>query len=99
MATLLPIVVLIDKQFYVDERLQEYRNIYNPNEHYSFAEMDILIDLKEILDNPEEAGIDKDSVECIAFLEEKQKEYDSKLREDKIMEAKMRKLLAAEVKR
>jgi hypothetical protein len=46
------VVELLGKNWFVDERLKEHREINNPHIHFSFREMDDLIEIGDFLKHP-----------------------------------------------
>ena len=53
----LPIVEFLGKNWFVDERLKEYREVDNPHLHFRFREMEDLLGINEFLNHPISFGM------------------------------------------
>lgn len=72
----LPVVELLGKNWYVDERLKEFRNVDNPYLSFSNREMDDLLELEEVVNNPKEFGLRPEEKQDRETLEKLTKFFD-----------------------
>lgn len=84
----LPVVELLGKNWYVDERLKEFRNVDNPHLSFSNIEMDDLLELEEVVNNPKEFGLrpeeeqDRETLEKLTKLFDRAKDGDKSALEE-----------------
>lgn len=71
MANQLPTVELLGRNWFLDERLREFRSVANVGEPIVFfdnQEMEDMLSIKEILDNPTTFEIDNDTLSKLRKL-------------------------------
>lgn len=67
----LPVVELLGKNWFVDERLQQFRTVANCGEPIIFIsnqEMDDMLSIKEIIDEPSMFEVDNETVSKLRKL-------------------------------
>lgn len=73
----------LGKNWFVDERLKEYREVTNPHLHFSFREMEDLLGVNEFLNHPMSFGMSPEDKQCRTVVEKLQGLFNRAMNGDK----------------